>query len=155
MESQGTKNLPAAEAARLEAAEYKDKYLRLLAEQDNYRKSLERISQDRWQEARKRLLRKLIAVSDDLERALAHAPSGNPLAEGIQLVYDQLQHVLAEEGVEVLEAVGQPFDPAVHEAVEVVPGDGEDDIVDAEMLKGYLHQGQLLRPAQVRVRKGT
>jgi len=165
------------EAIRQEAAEYKDKYLRAAAEVENTRKRLERRYADQAEEEKKRLLRAFLAVADDLERALAYSdrpssdfgePSGRasgrgpsraiPLAsqggslrDGVQLTYQELQRLLDQEGVEPLEAIGQPFDPYYHEAVDTVAGDHDQETVVGERQKGYLYRGELLRPAKVEV----
>jgi len=148
------------EAIQQEAAEYKDKYLRAAAEVENTRKRLERRYGDQAEEEKKRLLRAFLAVADNLERALAHSdysPTDSPasqrggLSEGVQLTYQELQRLLGQEGVEPLEAIGQPFDPYYHEAVGTVPGDDDAETVVGERQKGYLYRGELLRPAKVEV----
>ncbi len=146
-------------AIRQEAAEYKDKYLRAAAEVENTRKRLERRYADLAEEEKKRLLRAFLAVADNLERVLAHltpplvppASQGGSLRDGVQLTYQELQHLLSREGVEPLEAIGQPFDPYYHEAVATVAGDHDEETVVGERHKGYLYRGELLRPAKVEV----
>jgi molecular chaperone GrpE len=137
------------EAIRQEAAEYKDKYLRAAAEVENTKKRLERRYADQAEEEKKRLLRAFLTVADNLERALAH--SGDGLRDGVQLTHQELQRLLNREGVEPLEAIGQPFDPYYHEAVDTVVGDGDQETVVGERQKGYLYRGELLRPAKVEV----
>jgi molecular chaperone GrpE len=137
------------EAIRQEAAEYKDKYLRAAAEVENTRKRLERRYADQAKEEKKRLLRNFLTVADNLERALAH--SGDGLHDGVKLTYQELQRLLSLEGVEPLEAIGQPFDPYYHEAVDTVVGDDDQETVIGERQKGYLYHGELLRPARVQV----
>ena len=137
------------EAIRQEAAEYKDKYLRAAAEVENTRKRLERRYGDQAEAEKKRLLRAFLAVADNLERALAH--SGDGLRDGLQLTHQELQRLLSLEGVNPLEAIGQPFDPYYHEAVGTVVGDGDEETVVEEREKGYLYRGHLLRPAKVKV----
>jgi molecular chaperone GrpE len=137
------------EAVRQEAAEYKDKYLRATAEVENTRKRLERRYADQAEEEKKRLLRAFLTVTDNLERALAH--SGDGFRDGIKLTYQELQRLLSREGVEPLEAIGQPFDPYYHEAVDTVAGDDEVETVVGERQRGYLYRGELLRPAKVEV----
>ena len=148
------------DAIRQEAAEYKDKYLRAAAEVENTRKRLERRYADQAEEEKKRLLRNFLTVADNLERALAHSdhPASIPpdsqegsLRDGVQLTHQELQRLLRQEGVEPLEAIGQPFDPYYHEAVLTVACDDEVDTVVGERQKGYLYRGQLLRPAKVDV----
>ena len=137
------------EAVRQEASEYKDKYLRAAAELENTKKRLERRYADQAEEEKKRLLRNFLTVADNLERALAH--SGDGLHDGVQLTYQELQRLLNREGVEPLEAIGQPFDPYYHEAVGTVAGDHDQETVVGERQKGYLYRGELLRPAKVEV----
>ena len=141
-------------AIRQEAAEYKDKYLRAAAELENTKKRLERRYADQAEEEKKRLLRNFLTVADNLERALAHsdaASHGGSLRDGVKLTYQELQRLLRQEGVEPLEAMGQPFDPYYHEAVLTIACDDEVDTVVEERQKGYLYRGQLLRPAKVEV----
>ena len=152
------------EAARQEAAEYKDKYLRAAAELENTRKRLEHRYANQAEEEKKRLLRNFLTVADNLERALAHSDAppqspqlwgeggqGGSLRDGVQLTHQELQRLLRQEGVEPLEAMGQPFDPYYHEAVLTIACDDEVDTVVEERQKGYLYRGQLLRPAKVEV----
>ncbi len=148
------------EAIRQEAAEYKDKYLRAAAEVENTRKRLERRYAGEAEEEKKRLLRAFLTVADNLERALAHSdrpPSvppdsqGGSLRDGVQLTYQELQRLLSQEGVEPLEAVGQPFDPYYHEAVGTVAGDHDQETVVGQRQQGYLYRSELLRPAKVEV----
>ena len=137
------------ETVRQEAAEYKDKYLRAAAEVENTRKRLERRYVAQAEEEKKRLLRNFLTVADNLERALAH--SGDGLRDGVKVTYQELQRLLSQEGVEPLEAIGQPFDPYYHEAVDTVPGDYDQETVVGERQKGYLYRGELLRPTKVEV----
>jgi molecular chaperone GrpE len=141
------------EVAQEEANDYKDKYLRAQAEMANFKKRLERRYEEQIEEEKKHLLLKFLSVADNLERALNHADlKDNGLRDGIQLTYQELQHLLAQEGVERMAAEGQPFDPSYHEAVAIVPtSEAEADTVVAEIQKGYLYRDQLLRPAQVHV----
>ncbi len=142
------------EQARQEATENRDLYLRALADRENARKRLERLYDERLAEAKRRLLREMIAVADDLERALAHREAHEALVEGIRLTYRNLQDMLRSEGVEPVEALGQPFNPAEHEAVALVEGPEPPGTVIGEELRGYRQGDHLLRPAQVRVVAG-
>lgn len=141
------------EAIRQEANDYKDKYLRAQAEMANFKKRLERRYEEQVEEEKKYLLLRFLSVADNLERALNHADlSDDGLRDGIQLTYQELQHLLAQEGVEQIAAESQPFDPSYHEAVTIVPTpEAEADTVIAVVQKGYLYRNQLLRPAQVHV----
>lgn len=141
------------EAAQQEANDYKDKYLRAQAEMANFKKRLERRYEEQVEEEKKHLLLKFLSVADNLERALDHADlNEDGLRDGIQLTYQELQHLLTQEGVERMAPEGQPFDPSYHEAVAIIPtSKAEADTVIAEAQKGYLYRDQLLRPARVHV----
>jgi molecular chaperone GrpE len=141
------------EAAQQEANDYKDRYLRAQAEMANFKKRLERRYEEQIEEEKKHLLLRFLSVADNLERALNHADlNDDGLRDGIQLTYQELQHLLAQEGVAQITAKGQPFDPSYHEAVAIIPApEAEADTVVAEIQKGYLYRDQLLRPARVHV----
>jgi molecular chaperone GrpE len=141
------------EAAQQEANDYKDRYLRAQAEMVNFKRRLERRYEEQIEGEKKRLLLKFLSVADDLERALNHAGlNDDGLRDGIQLTYQELQYLLAQEGVEQIASKGQPFDPSYHEAVAIIPTlEAEVDTVVAQLQKGYLYRDQLLRPARVHV----
>ncbi|MDY7040441.1 MAG: nucleotide exchange factor GrpE [Chloroflexota bacterium] len=137
------------DALRQEADDYRDKYLRAMAEMENYKKRTDKRYAEATEAERKRLLRLFLSVADNLERVLTHADADGAVAEGVRLTYQDLQRLLRQEGIEPLTAVGQPFDPHIHEAVAVVPGDDDQSMVVDETPKGYLYHGELLRPAKV------
>jgi molecular chaperone GrpE len=141
------------EAAQQEADDYKDKYLRAQAEMANFKKRLERRYEEQVEEEKKHLLLKFLSVADNLELALNHADlNEDGMRDGIQLTYQELQHLLAQEGVAQIAPEGQPFDPSYHEAVAMIPtSEAKADTVVAEVQKGYLYRNQLLRPAKVYV----
>jgi molecular chaperone GrpE len=141
------------EATQQEANDYKDRYLRAQAEMVNFKRRLERRYEEQIEGEKKRLLLKFLSVADDLERALNHAGlNDDGLRDGIQLTYQELQYLLAQEGVEQIASKGQPFDPSYHEAVAIIPtSEAEVDTVVAQLQKGYLYRDQLLRPARVHV----
>jgi len=145
------------EGARKEAQEHYDKFLRLYAEFENYKKRVAREKAELVRYGNEELLRELLPVVDNLERALEHArQKGDPEAilEGIELVLAQFHQVLGRFGVSPIEAVGEQFDPERHEAVmemeseEAPPGE-----VISEVQKGYMLNDRLLRPAKVVVAK--
>lgn len=137
--------------------EFKDRLLRMTAEFDNYRKRVDRERRELSEAASADLIRDLLPIIDDLERALAAASgtaSDSALAKGIELTHRQLIEQLRRRGVEAVDSVGQMFDPQVHEAVGSVPADGRPDgEIVAEFRKGYRAGGRLLRPAMVQVAK--
>jgi molecular chaperone GrpE len=145
------------EAARAEAADLKDKYLRLRAEMDNFRKLQERRALDRIKQEKKNLLLHIIEVIDDLERALAHQDvlDRDTLLSSLKHLHSQLSAMLQREGVVSLPSQGEAFDPRLHEAIERVDASGkpEGEIVQ-ETQKGYLYGDELLRPARVHVSSG-
>ena len=136
--------------ARREADELRDKYLRAVAEAENARKWAEREAQARATDSQRRLLRQLLDVVDNLERALTVPADPTALRQGVDMIRHQLTQVLDQAGVKRIAAeAGQPFDPMYHEAVAVRPGDvSEDTVVDVEQ-PGYLHDSVVLRPARV------
>jgi molecular chaperone GrpE len=141
--------------AQQEAAENQDKYLRARADMENYKKRIERTYADLAKTAKKDLLRKLLSVKDNLERALqygetAEGGAGEGIIEGVRLTQYQLNQLLSQEGVQPIEAEGQPFDPQEHEAIHSVPdADVPDNTVVEVVRTGYKYQDEVLRPAQV------
>lgn len=139
------------EALRSEHDRLRELYVRKLADFDNYRKRQEREMADFRKLASAELVRDLLPVLDNLERALAVPPAAaGGLREGVELVLRQLRDTLTRHGIEELEPVGEAFDPAFHEAVqrresnEVV----ENTVVEV-LQKGFLMHGRLLRAAVV------
>lgn len=134
-----------------------DRYLRAEAEIENTRKRALRQREEALAAQRRELLSRVLAVADNLERALAHAgEDSTPLRSGIETTYRELTRMLAAEGVERIEALNAPFDPMLHEATAVVPRpDLDAERVIAVDLPGYLLDGVLLRPAKVVVGKPT
>lgn len=144
----------AAERDRLalEKAELQDRYLRLAAEFDNYRKRSERERLEAVEFAAAGALKALLPVLDDLERALKIQTSDAGYARGVELIYQRLSETLRKLGVEPVESEGKPFDPNLHHAIERVEDSGvEQDTVLAELQRGYTFKGRLLREALVRV----
>jgi molecular chaperone GrpE len=139
------------EPSRQQAEEYRDKYLRVLAESENSRKRMERLCEDRMWQEKKRLMLHLLVLADQLEEALKYASPKDPVATGVRLTHQQLQKALKEEGVQPLQSVGQIFDPSVHEAVELAVSPGQENEVILEFTRGYTLDGKLLRPARVQI----
>jgi molecular chaperone GrpE len=147
------------EAKTVEAAQNFDRLLRERAELENYKKRAQRERADTLKFANEQLVRDLLPMVDNLERAIEHAEvggEGRSLAEGVSLVLKGLLDVLARHGVTRIEAAGHPFDPTVHEAVMQVP---TDDIAPNQVVQqfqpGYRLHDRLLRPAQVSVSTAT
>ncbi len=141
------------EQARAEAAEYKDRWLRTAAEMDNMRKRLEKRFADEAEREKRRFLRAILPLVDHLEMVLKHSDTDpNVLRQGVEMIYQDLMRTLEGEGIQPIESVGKPFDPFVHEAVEVVESEDQpENTVVEEVQRGYTYKGELLRPARVRV----
>jgi molecular chaperone GrpE len=142
-----------------EAQENYDRYLRLAAELENIKKRQERETAELRQFANENLLKELVPVLDNLERALEHgrqAEAPEALMEGLDLVSQDFLKVLGRFGVTPINSVGERFDPAYHHAVmEEEAPEVEDQTVLKELQKGYLLQNRLLRPAMVVVSRNT
>jgi len=132
-----------------------DRYLRLAAEFENYKKRAQKDQAEYTKYATERLLRELLPVLDNLQRALQHAQqsgSTNGLIEGVELTCKQFLEVLARFGVRPIPSVGLPFDPAVHQAVATVDPQGRaPNTIVEEYEKGYYLHDRVLRPARVTV----
>lgn len=141
------------------ADEWLDKYRRSVAEFANYRKRQDRERQQQAWRVNAGVLGKLLEPLDDLDRALEHVPgeqADSPWVQGVTLISQKLRALLSEYNVEPIEALGQPFDPNYHAAFQQEPSDEyPEGTVMAELKKGYLMDGQLLRPALVKVSLGS
>jgi molecular chaperone GrpE len=141
-----------------ELAEIKDKYLRLLADSENVRKRLRQQSEESVRLQRESLLREMLPMIDNLERAVAAARgggNGKPIVEGVEMVLRAMLDFLKAQGVTQVSAVGQPFDPQRHEAVDqVASAEHPPNTVIREFHRGYQIGDRMLRPARVAVAKG-
>jgi molecular chaperone GrpE len=145
----------ALEAKTLLAEEHRDRYLRGAAEFDNARKRAAREREEYTRYANESLLRELLPVLDNFERALQSAriePTAAAVTAGVELIQRELLRVLEKFGVTSFTSVGEPFDPERHEAIARVPAQGQPEgtVVD-ETARGYLLNGRVLRPAMVTV----
>jgi len=150
---------PAAPAAAGEEAQSEDdRYLRLAAEYDNFRKRSIKERLEAGSRAQAELVRRLVDALDDLARFAHVDPAttdATTLVQGVEMVEKKLLRELNALGLEVLNPVDQAFDPAVHEAVatEPTPAKEDDHMVARVYQAGYLFQGQLIRPARVVVKQ--
>lgn len=145
-----------AEEAERRAREISAAYRRIEQEREAFRERLSRDLERRVDIARADMMRKVIGVLDDLDRAIAAAQGATdpaPLLHGVVLIRERLMQVLGSEGVEAVATIGRPFDPSLAEAVaaEETPDPGKDNLVVEESEKGYVLRGTLLRPARVKV----
>jgi molecular chaperone GrpE len=138
-----------------EIGELKDKYLRTLAESENIRKRVRQQSEETVRLQRENLLRDLLPIADNLERAVEAARTaggGKPIVEGVEMVLRSLFDFLKSHGVSQISAIGQPFDPQRHEAVDHVDsGEHPPNTVVSEFHRGYLIGDRMLRPSRVSV----
>lgn len=141
------------DALQRERDDLYDRLLRSTAEFDNYRKRVERERRDLVDAAAADIVRDLLPVVDDFDRALAApSPHTDALRRGVELIHRRLLDVLRTRGVEPFDSIGEMFDPAWHEAVATEPvGAHRDGEIVAELRRGYRLNGKLLRPAQVKV----
>jgi molecular chaperone GrpE len=136
-------------------ADLQDRYLRLQAEFENFRRRTERERMEFAEYAGEQTLRALLPVLDDLQRALKAAKESGPesdFTKGIDLIYNSMLETLKRQGLEPIDAEGARFDPHQHEAIGRVETDEhEDGVVLQEFQRGYNYKGRLLRPSMVQV----
>jgi molecular chaperone GrpE len=136
-----------------ELEEWRDRALRLQAEMDNFRKRQRRLADDRVAADRERLLQAFLTVSDDLGRALnVDDTDVETLVSGVTITHNSLMHILDREGVQLIQAKGESFDPNLHEAVATVSSqevDVEPETIVEIVQQGYTLGDRLLRPARV------
>jgi len=145
------------EAKELEAKNNYERLVRQMAESENLKKRLGREKDEAIKFANEALVRDLLPVIDNLERAISHAQgggNGKPLVEGVEMVLKGLLDVLAKHGAVQVSAAGESFDPSKHEAMAQVetPSQAPNTVVE-EFHKGYVFKDRLLRPALVSVAK--
>ena len=136
----------------------RDKYLRLAAEYDNYRKRAAKERQDAGARAQADLVRQLVEALDDVARFAHVDPAttdAGTIVQGVDMVEKKLLKALGNAGLEVINPVGETFDPALHEAVATEPTSAREDdhVVSRVYQPGYLFKSQLLRPARVVVKQ--
>ena len=148
------------EAVEAKAAleELTDRHLRLAAEFDNFRKRTVRERAQHAEQGQAELVKELLESLDDLARVSELSSSkhdATAILEGVRLVERKLRRVLENLGLKSIEAIGQHFDPGIHEALVTVPvsDPSEDDLISQELVKGYTFKENLLRPSRVQVKK--
>lgn len=143
------------ERLKEEAASYYDQYLRSLAEAENIRKRALREKEEYVKFAAVPVIKKVLLVMDDLERALTMSESNrdfDALYKGLQMIAKRMEDLIQEEGVEAIEAVGKPFDPQFHQPLMVeASSDHPENTVMEELQKGYVLHGRVIRPSLVKV----
>lgn len=150
---QGSPAAAEIESLKAEKATYLDRLARLQAEFDNYRKRAVKEQQEFRDYALLEALKQVLPILDSLDRALkTENASADDFRSGVDLIDRQFHDVLSKLGVEPIQAAGQPFDPTLHQAIQMVDTDEVPDnhVVD-ELQRGYRIKDRLLRPAMVRV----
>jgi molecular chaperone GrpE len=145
------------EAKEKEAKDNYDRYLRTMADLENYKKRAAKEKADIIKFGKEEIIRDILPFIDSLDRALEHSTGDvKTFKEGIALIQEQLLCCLKKHGVERIETAGMAFDPNFHEALMQMESDQhEDNKIVSEMEKGYLLNGRLLRPSRVCVCKKT
>lgn len=143
-------------ALEIQKSELNDKYLRMFAEFQNYRRRTAKEKIDFMQTAGRDIIQALLPVIDDFDRAKTAAESDDtvePFSEGVMLVYDKLQSILAQKGVKPMESTGESFDTELHEAITEIPVPGMKGKVIDTVEKGYYLNSKIIRYAKVVVGK--
>lgn len=140
-----------------ELLQLKDKYLRTLAEYENFRKRSEKEKAQMFELGAKSIIEALLPVVDNFERALSHVQEeekDSPFVKGIEGIYKQIQKMFADCNIQEIEALGKKFDPALHNAVMTEEeGDAEEDTITQDLQKGYTYRGNVVRHSMVKVKK--
>ena len=151
---------PTVELQR-ERDDYRDRWMRKVAEFDNYRRRVDKERREQADEAVESLLLDVLAVVDDFERALtvdanAASDSADAYRKGVELIYAKFQDLLRKKGITPIAALGETFDPNIHQAVvHEASAEHREGEVTGELRKGYKIGERLLRPALVKVAKAS
>ncbi len=146
-----------SEALRGELAAEKDRNMRLLADFDNFRRRVTREKNETYQRATEAAITEFLPVLDNFDRAIAQAPAaGDPFADGMRMVYEQFSNVLSKAGVTPIVAMGEAFNPEIHEAIAYQPSpDAPEGQIIYEAKRGYRMGDRVVRPASVIVSSGA
>jgi molecular chaperone GrpE len=138
-----------------EIDELKHEFLLYKAETENFKKRLRKEKEDFSQYANEKLLKELLLINDNLERALSAAnPTVESMKEGVDMILKQFHSFLEKEKVELIDALGKKFDPAIHEVMcQVESDEHEENTITEEFAKGYQLNGRILRPSKVVISK--
>jgi molecular chaperone GrpE len=156
--TEAIEEVPVDEKERLtsELQEMNDKYLRLYAEFENYRKRVNKDKEELVKYSNEKLIYELLPVIDNLEMALKHSTTETPegLVQGVEITLKEFLRTLEKFGLTPIEATGKPFDPSVHHAMTLIEReDIEEKIIVEEFRKGYMFRDKVLRPSLVAVSK--
>lgn len=145
------------EAKEKEIDNYKNKWLRTQADLENYRKRVERDIQEIHLYAGEKLVKDILPILDNFERALASIEDKeSDLYRGVEMIYEEFKRMLEKHGVKEIEALGKPFDPYYHEAIMTVESDEHEPGIVVEVVrKGYIYNSKVIRPSMVKVSKNN
>ena len=153
----GAENELLKKRSEKELSDWKDKYTRLYAEFDNYRKRTEREKSRMFELGAGDVIEKLLPIADNFERALdalSEEEKEEPFEKGVDGIYRQLRKLFSDLDVKEIEAEGKKFDPALHNAVMAdEEGDAEEGTITADLQKGYTFRGSVIRHSMVKVKK--
>lgn len=154
LEGDNIEEVSELEESKLKAEEYYNHMQRLKAEFDNYRKRTQKEKEEIAKYGSERIIVSLLPVLDNLERAIGSAQTNKDFqsfSQGVEMILRQLMKVLEDEGLNPIETVGTEFNPNVHEALLKEASDKEENIILAELQKGYYLKDKVIRPSQVKV----
>lgn len=140
-----------------ECAEWKDKYLRCIAEFENYRRRSNEEKANWIKMATQRFALEICEVADNFERALnqvSEDKKDDSFVKGMMMIAEQLKKVMEKEGITKIDALGKPFDPAIHDALAHIPSEYDENTIAAVIQNGYMLYDKLLRPVRVAVSSG-
>jgi molecular chaperone GrpE len=147
---------PEVESLRKQADENMERYLRVQADFDNFRRRTRLEKEDFAKYASSKLVEQLLPILDNFERAIQSSKDSkdfDSLMKGIEMTFRQLDQALEQEGLKRMDAAGQPFNPEYHQAImQVESEEHEEGTVVEEIQKGYLFKDKVLRPAMVKVK---
>lgn len=151
-EEETEEKTPEVDESAKKAAEYLERLQRLMAEFDNYRKRTETEKHNLYDMAVSNTVGELLPVIDNFERALKQECTDETFGAGVSMIYKQLLGILEKLDVTPIEAEGQPFDPALHNAVlHIEDEELDDNVVAEELQKGYLYKEKVIRYSMVKV----
>jgi molecular chaperone GrpE len=138
-----------------ERDDFKDKFLRTYADLENYRKRVAREKEEMLKFSNEKLLKEILFIKDNLDLALSHKDTADSqtLKEGLELISREFDKLMGQMSVEEVKAIGEHFDPTLHEAMAQEESNQQPGTILKEFQKGYLFHGRLLRPARVIVAK--
>lgn len=145
------------ETTKTELKDYHERYLRVLADSENFKKRLIKEKQEYIDYANANFIKVLLSVLDNFERAIESAKTTHefePFYKGVELIYNELKGILEKEGLQSISALGEEFNPEKHEAVVALESDKHPpNIIVDELEKGYVLKDRIIRPAKVAVSK--